>query len=62
MSSKSKSRRRPLRLDTLEARDVPTGDFLVNAFHDANADGLWTSGENGVPGLVVNYELLAGGG
>jgi uncharacterized protein (DUF2141 family) len=60
--SRNKARRRHLRIETLESRDLPTGDLTIHAFHDANANGSWDSGEDGVPDLVVNFELVAGGG
>ena len=45
--------RRQLRLELLEARDVPTGQLNFAAFNDLNQNAVWESNEFGVPGVVL---------
>ncbi|HVK08615.1 MAG TPA: SdrD B-like domain-containing protein, partial [Gemmataceae bacterium] len=57
MSRSDRARRRPLRVENLEGRDVPAVTGMV--FNDADHDGVRETGDVGIGGVVI--ELFKGG-
>ena len=44
-----------LRVDSLESRNLPAGQLNLEAFVDANRNGVWDAGEQGLAGVVFTY-------